>query len=61
MANATKIIKDWCASCGMPEPSDGECHALTVALAAAPAADATVTKDEATWCSYIAGIIGCYL
>ena len=32
MADALQIIKNWCASCGMPEPSAGECHALTVAL-----------------------------
>lgn len=44
MANATKIIKDWCASCGMPEPSDGECHALTVALAATTAAEGSVSN-----------------
>ena len=47
MANATKIIKDWCASCGMPEPSDGECHALTVALAATPAAAPAKGRDDA--------------
>ena len=35
MPDAAKIIKDWCASCGMPEPSDGECHALAVAISAA--------------------------
>lgn len=32
MTDAKTIIKDWCAAAGMPEPSDGECHALEVAL-----------------------------
>ena len=35
MPDAAKIIKDWCDACGMPEPSDGECHALAVAISAA--------------------------
>ena len=33
MNDAPTIIKNWCAAAGMPEPSDGECHALSVALA----------------------------
>lgn len=42
MTTPQAIIRAWCATCGMPEPSDGECHALEVGLAAgaqvAPAA-----------------------
>ena len=50
MPDAAKIIKDWCASCGMPEPSDGECHALAVAISAAapvvlPEQDATLLNQ----------------
>lgn len=32
MADAKTIIKNWCAAAGMPEPSEGECHALEIAL-----------------------------
>jgi len=28
------IIRAWCASCGMPEPSNGDCMALVAALGA---------------------------
>ncbi|WP_326999511.1 hypothetical protein [Comamonas testosteroni] len=35
--------------------------AYRAALAATPAAAAPVTQTEATWCEYIAGMIGCYL
>lgn len=34
---SAQIIRAWCASCGMPEPSNGECLALTVALSTAAA------------------------
>lgn len=40
MTDTKTIIKNWCAACGMPEPSDGECHALEVALATPVAAQA---------------------
>lgn len=40
MTDTKTIIKNWCAACGMPEPSDGECHALEVALATLVAAQA---------------------
>lgn len=34
---SAQIIRAWCASCGMPEPSNGECLALSVALSTAAA------------------------
>lgn len=33
--NIDTIIKNWCAACGMPEPSAGECEALNTAIQAA--------------------------
>ena len=32
MTAAHEIIRAWCASCGMPAPSNGECIALEAAL-----------------------------
>ena len=46
MADTTTIIKSWCAAAGMPEPSNGECHALAVALATQVAPAAVAVPDE---------------
>ena len=32
MSTQHEIIRAWCASCGMPAPSEGDCIALTAAL-----------------------------
>lgn len=45
MTDVKTIIKNWCAAAGMPEPSDGECHALEVALNQ-PSGNAGELPDE---------------
>jgi hypothetical protein len=44
------IIRAWCASCGMPAPSEGDCIALAAALT--PRFVEPSWKDEPPdWCS----------
>ncbi|MDQ0022942.1 hypothetical protein J2X90_000728 [Variovorax paradoxus] len=50
MSAQHEIIRAWCASCGMPEPSNGECIALVAALN--PRFVEPTWKDEPPdWCS----------
>lgn len=47
------IIRAWCASCGMPSPSNGECIALETALSSNAKRDEFATAAMNGICSHV--------